>query len=223
MCKEGQKINISGIATRLYYDKSNPSYRISPIRMNKMLSFAELAIGIYNIKENTNFGQVKVRKVVRAMGGIFDNRITFKAFSPLGVATVFETEAREYFGPDRKVEIRYVRIKHSQQELQPNVLQQQTLSDDNLNQLAPYLSHYALVLYNTFTLCVRKVAAHDIPSLKVVRAVKQDEEGTMYLVTFEASLRDESKKVETFEAQIWVPSLFPNMIVQIKEVRNLHA
>lgn len=228
--KKGQKINISGISTRKYYDSSNPHYRISPIRMNKIVSFAELAIRFYNINENTKFGQVKVRKVVRAMAAIFDNHITFKAFSPLGVATVFETVIREYFDPDRQFEVRYVRIKHShcdhnnnsQGELQPNFLQQQTLSDDSLNDLAPCLSQYALVMYNTFTLRVRKVAAHDIPSLEVVRAVKQDAEGNTYLVTFEAIFR-ESRNVETFETQICVPSLFPTMIIQFKEIQNKHA
>ncbi|KAK1352846.1 hypothetical protein POM88_052684 [Heracleum sosnowskyi] len=189
--KDGKKISICGISTRMYYDKSDPRYRISAVRMNQMLSFAELAIRFYNIKENTNFGKVKVRKVVRAMSGIVDNRITFKAFSPLGVATIFETEVWQYFGPDRQIEIRYVRIKpshrdhnsnNSGQELPPDVPPLQTLTYHSLKELAPALSQYALVMYTIFTLCLKKVAAHDIPSLEVVRAEKLDAEEQARLI-----------------------------------------
>lgn len=65
---------------------------------------------------------------------------------------------------------------------------------------------------------------HDIPSLEVVRAVKQDVEGegTTYLVTFEAPAR-ESRDVETFETEICFLSLSPTIIMQVKEIRDMHA
>ncbi|KAL6505406.1 hypothetical protein OROHE_022785 [Orobanche hederae] len=199
-CK-GQKMNIQGISTRKYYDSSSPHYRVPPIRMSKIVSFSELAIRFYNLKEHTNFGQVKVLKVVRSMGVRVDNYITFEAFSRHGVASVFITKIHECFDAYRTFEIKYVRIKHngrnSQQELPHHIPEQRIIFDDSLYDLAPYLSRYALVIYNIFTLRVKKDAVHDIPSLEVVNAIKQDAEGTTYLVTFQASLREEREIVET--------------------------
>lgn len=83
----------------------------------------------------TNFGQVKVLKVVRSLSGAISNYITFEAFSHLGVASVFVAEVIEFF--NERIEIRSVKIKcsdsndngkNSQEDLPPTIPQQQTLS-----------------------------------------------------------------------------------------------
>lgn len=94
---------------------------------------------------------------MRAVGGVFDNVITFKAFSPLGEASVFVTEIREYFFPYHQFEIRSVRIKSSRsdhngnisgQELPPDFPQQLTLSDVCF----PLLFHVCVCAHSTGSL-----------------------------------------------------------------------
>ncbi|KAL6522431.1 hypothetical protein OROMI_031703 [Orobanche minor] len=192
------------------------------------------------IPAHTNFGQVKVLKVVRSLSGAIDNYITFEAFSHPGVASVFIAEVTEFLDAYERIEIRSVKIKHSDsnhngKNSQEGIPQKQTLSHDSLNDVAPYISQYALAMYNIFTLHVKKDAVHDISSVKVIRAIihdapslkvvkgkKHEAEGTTYLVTFEASLRDERKNVETFETKISVPTLFPTLIIQFKEIQIKH-
>lgn len=230
--KGGKRFRIiHGMSTQKYYDSSSGLNRIRGYRMDKIVSLTQLAIRFYNINEHTNFGQVKVLKVVRSLSGAIVNYITFEAVSPPGVALVFVAEVTEFLDAYERIEIRSVKIKRSSsdhngknsQEVLPfNIPQQHTLSHDFLNDLAPYLSQYALAMYNIFTLHVKKDAVHDISSVKVVKAMKHDAEGTTYLVTFEASLHDESKKVETFETKISVPALFPTIIIQFKEIQIKH-
>lgn len=229
--KSKAKPPICGTSTRLYYDSSRPS-GLPGIRMDKLVCFAELAIRLYNIKELTHFAQVKVLKVVATYSGLVDFRITFQAFSPLGVASVFVTKVRQFVGAYPNIEIRFVRIKrshsdskNSQQVLPRNIDEQrpsQVITTDSVNYLAPYISQLALVMYNIFTLHVKKDAVHDIASLKVVKAIKHVVDGTTYLVTFEAPLRDESKNVETFETQICMPTLFPSTTIEFKKVQIKH-
>ncbi|KAK1352849.1 hypothetical protein POM88_052687 [Heracleum sosnowskyi] len=154
--KGGRRLRIiHGMSTRKYYDSSNPRYRITPFRMDELVSLTELAIRFYNFKEHTNFGQVKVLKG-----------------------------------------------KKSSKDLPPNIPQQQTLSDASVNDVAPYISQYALAMYSIFTLNVKKEPLHDISSVRVVKAMKHDApsrkvvkgkkpvaEDPTYLVTFEASLQ----------------------------------
>ncbi|KAL6511050.1 hypothetical protein OROGR_022174 [Orobanche gracilis] len=237
---------VHGISTRKYYDSSDPRYRIPAFRMDQLVSLTELAIRFYNFKERTNFGQVKVLKVVRALSGAVDYRITFEAFLPPGVALVFVAKITQFFDKYRTIEIESVKIKRSdskrngkksQKDLPPNIPQQQTLSDDSLNDLAPCLSQYALAMYNIFTLKVKKVPLHDISSVKVVKAMKHDAPAlkvdkrrkhvadgptAIYLVTFEASLRNEQKNVETFETKVSVPTFFPTITIEFKEIQIKH-
>ncbi|KAL6530430.1 hypothetical protein OROMI_028319 [Orobanche minor] len=239
--KGGRRVRIiHGMSTRKYYDSSSGLNHIRGYRMDKIVSLTQLAIRFYNIKEHTNFGQVKVLKVVRSLSGAIDNYITFEAFSHPGVASVFIAEVTEFLDAYERIEIRSVKIKHSDsnhngKNSQEGIPQKQTLSHDSLNDVAPYISQYALAMYNIFTLHVKKDAVHDISSVKVIRAIihdapslkvvkgkKHEAEGTTYLVTFEASLRDERKNVETFETKISVPTLFPTLIIQFKEIQIKH-
>lgn len=219
---------------RLYYD---PLLRPARgIRMDELVCLAELAIRLYNIKELTHFAQVKVLKVVARLSGLVDFRITFQAFSPLGVASVFITEVRQFVGAYPNIEIRFVRLKRphserkdSQENLPSNSHEQcisqviRTLSADSVNNLAPCLSQLALVMYNIFTLNVKKDAVHDISSLKVVKTIKQHvADGITYLVTFEASKRDESNNIETFETQVCMSTFFSITTIDVKKVQIKH-
>ncbi|KAK1404609.1 hypothetical protein POM88_004214 [Heracleum sosnowskyi] len=174
-----EKRAICWTSGRLYYDSSLRPV-IPGIRMDKQVCLAELAIRLYNIKELTHFAQVNVLKVVASYSGVIDFRITFQAFSPLGVASVFITKVRQFVSANPKIEIMFVRMKHSHSHCKNSQQDEQclsqvirTLSADSVNNLAPYLSQLALVMYNIFTLHVKKDAVHDISSLKVVKAIKQ--------------------------------------------------
>ncbi|KAK1352848.1 hypothetical protein POM88_052686 [Heracleum sosnowskyi] len=217
--KGGKRLRIiHGMSTRKYYDSSNPRYRIASFRMDQLVSFTELAIRFYNFKEHTKFGQVKVLKVVRSLSGVVGYRITFEAFSPAGVASVFVAKVTQFLNEYyTTIEIRSVKLKRSdsdqkgkrsQKDLPPNIPQQQTLSDASVNDVAPYISQYALSMYNIFTLNLKKEPLHDIssvrvvkamkhnaPSRKVVKGKKHDAEGSTYLVTFEASLRNSEARL----------------------------
>lgn len=70
---------------------------------------------------------------------------------------------------------------------------------------------------------VVKAMKHDPPSRKVVKRKKHDAEGTTYIVSFQASLRDEREKVESFETQISMPTIFPTTTIQFKEIQIKHA
>lgn len=230
-----EKRAICWTSRRLYYDSSLRPV-IPGIRMDKQVCLAELAIRLYNIKELTHFAQVNVLKVVASYSGVIDFRITFQAFSPLGVASVFITKVRQFVSSNPKIEIMFVRMKHShsdcknsQQDLPSNIHEQclsqviRTVSTDSVNNLAPYLSQLALVMYNIFTLHVKKDAVHDISSLKVVKAIKQHvADGITYLVTFQASLRDESKNVETFETQVCMSTFCSTTTIEVKKVQIKH-
>ncbi|KAL8106757.1 uncharacterized protein LOC141670553 [Apium graveolens] len=240
--KEGKRVySICGMSTRKYYDSSNPRYRIPSFRLDNIVSLTELAMRFYNIKEQTNFGQVKVLRVVRSLSGVVGYRITFEAFSPSGVMSVFVAKVLQCYDEYRTIEIESVKMKRSDsnhnhnkrspEDLPPNIPQQQTLSEDSLNDVAPYISQCALAVFTISTLNAKKEALqhdissvkvvkamkHDAPSLKVVKGKKHDVKGTTYLVTFEASLRDEREIVETFETQISVPAFSPTTIIQFKE------
>lgn len=243
--KGGKRVRIiNGMSTRKYYDSSSGLNHLRGCRMDNIVSLTQLAIRFYNIKEHTNFGQVKVLKVVCSLSGAIVNYITFQAFSHPGIASVFIAEVIEFLDAFERIEIRSVKIKrsgsdhngkNSQEGLHPTIPQQQTLSHDSLKDVAPYLSQYALAMYNIHTLHVKKDAVHDIssvkvikamkhdaPTLKVVKGKKHDAEDTTYLVTFEASLRDERKNIETFETKISVPTLFPTIIIQLREIQIKH-
>ncbi|XP_063942173.1 uncharacterized protein LOC135149931 [Daucus carota subsp. sativus] len=127
--------------------------------------------------------------------------------------TVFKTTITQFFRKYRKIEIKPVKLKSSQsghngekskQDPPLDIAQQpviKTFPANTLEDMAPFLSQYALVMYN------------------MDQVIKLDaEEGTSYLVTFTASLRDKSKIVETFETHICVPSLFPTMILEIRDI-----
>lgn len=60
---------------------------------------------------------------------------------------------------------------------------------------------------------------HDIQSLKVIEPMKPVADGTTYLITFEASLRNKSKNIETFETKICIPTIFPTTTIEFKTVR----
>ncbi|KAL6588183.1 hypothetical protein OROMI_001161 [Orobanche minor] len=199
-------------------EKSSPTPRTT-----EYLSTTEL-------NPHTNFGQVKVLKVVRSLSGAIDNYITFEAFSHTGVASVFIAEVTEFLDAYEKLRSGLLKLNT----LIP-IIMVKTLKKDSLNDVAPYISQYALAMYNIFTLHVKKdvvhdtssvkvirAKIHDAPSLKVVKGKKHEAEDTTYLVTFEASLRDERKKVETFETKISVPTLFPTLIIQFKEIQIKH-
>lgn len=210
-----------GISTRKYYDSSSEDYIIPSIRMDKLVSLTQLAICHYNIKEGTTFDRVNVLQVVVSLSGLIDNRITFEAFSPLGVTSVFEARITEHF---YIIEIKYVRMKDQHgSDVPPSNISQQSvfnkLSAKCLKDLAPYLSQCALAMYNKFTLHVKNDAAHDIPSLKVVKAVKL--EAPTYLITFQASLQEERNNVETFETRIFVPTVFPTTTIEFKEIKMI--
>lgn len=98
--------------------------------------FLLASISIYNplnlYIQLTHFAQVKVLRAVATYSGLIDFRITFQAFSPLGVAPVFVTKVRQFVGAFPNIEIRFVRIKHShsdrensQQDLPCNIHEQQ--------------------------------------------------------------------------------------------------
>lgn len=181
---------------------------------------------------------------MRSLSGAVGYRITFEAFSPGGVGSVFVAKVTQFFDEYRRIEIESVKIKRSdsnqkrkesRKDLLADIPQQQTLSDDFVNDVAPYFSQYALAMYNMVTLNVNKEPLHDISSVKVVKAMKHDApsrkvvkgkkhdaEGTAYLVTFEASLLNERKKIETFETKISVPTLFPTTIIEFKEIQIKH-
>lgn len=90
---------------------------------------------------------------------------------------------------------------------------------DSQYSLALYLSHYALLNYNLFTLS-ESIAKHDIESLKVVKLMKPNAEVPTYNITFEAPLRGKTKRknVETFKTEICMPLLFPTTVIQFKSV-----
>lgn len=89
--------------------------------------------------KHTNFGQVKVLKVVRSLSGAVGYRITFEAFSPPGVFSVFVAKVLQCYDEYRTIEIEPVKIKRSDsthkrkkkspEDLPPNIPQQQTLSE----------------------------------------------------------------------------------------------
>ncbi|KAL8106755.1 uncharacterized protein LOC141672055 [Apium graveolens] len=244
--KEGKRVySICGMSTRKYYDSSNPRYRIPSFRLDNIVSLTELAIRFYNIKEHTNFGLVKVLRVVRSLSGAVGFRITFEASSPSGVLSVFVAKVLQRYDEYQTIKIESVKMKRSDsnnnhkkrspEDLPPNIPQQHTLSEDSLNDVAPYISQCALALYTISTMQINakkeaprhdissvkvvKATKHDAPSRKVVKGKKHDVESTTYLVAFEASLRDEREKVETFETQIYVPTFFPTTIIQFKEIQ----
>ncbi|KAK1378462.1 hypothetical protein POM88_025206 [Heracleum sosnowskyi] len=79
---------------------------------------------------------------------------------------------------------------------------------DHRYSLALYLSQYALVSHNIHVL-QEDVAKHDMKSLKVLKLVKSVAKVPTYLITFEAPLcaEIERKNVETFETEIYMPTL----------------
>lgn len=217
------RARICGADTHIYYSSSRRGPRIHPIYLDKMVCFAQLAIGLYNINKLTDFAQVKVLKVVVTYtGAVGDYRIYFHAFPCFCVnASLFKAKVRQCITENPSIKIMSVRIKHKDQQ---TIYEQQPLSQHlSAVYLAPYLSQLALVMYNIFTLRQGTVAVHDIPSLKVVKAMKHVEaEGMTYSVTFEASLGDESKNIETFQAQICVSTLSLPTTIEFKQVQIKH-
>nr|XP_017241233.1 PREDICTED: uncharacterized protein LOC108213949 isoform X2 [Daucus carota subsp. sativus] len=227
-----------GLPTRKIYDALK-NKKLRPIYMDEYVCLTELAIRLYNIKEHTQFSQVKLLKIVAAQGGYWVNLITFEALSPLGDATVFKTTITQFFRQYQKIEIKPVELKCSQsghngenskQDPPLDIAQQpviKTFPANTLEDMAPFLSQYALVMYDmdeslARTGNIKREAFHSISSLKVVKVIKLDaEEGTLYQVTFTASLRDESKNVETFETHICVPTLFPTMILEVRDFKMI--
>ncbi|WOG85728.1 hypothetical protein DCAR_0104920 [Daucus carota subsp. sativus] len=232
--RKGRRVHfVAGVPMKKIYDASK-NKKLYPIYMDEYVCLTELAIHLYNIKEHTQFSQVKLLKIVTEQGGYWVNHITFEALSPLGDATVFKTTITEIFRQYRKIEIKPVKLKCSQshdngekskQDPPLDIAQQpviKTFPAKALVDLAPFLSQYALIMYNIDEVKIKREAVHDISSLKVVKAIKLDsEEGTLYHVTFTASLRDESKNIETFETQICVPTLFPNMTMEVREIKMI--
>ncbi|KAK1352850.1 hypothetical protein POM88_052688 [Heracleum sosnowskyi] len=70
-------------------------------------------------------------------------------------------------------QVKVLKGRKSRKDLPPDV-PQQTLSDASVNDVAPYISQYALAMYNVFTLNVKKEPLHDISSVRVVKAMKHD-------------------------------------------------
>lgn len=210
-----------------YYDSAGTS-RLSRVRYDELVYFTQLAIWSYNIKEDSNFDNVQVLRAKKCLAMNSYYYITFKAFSADGVSETFQTKICYYFPkPCSKIEIIFVRIRPSDcddfaedsQADQPSNLDKvykqrlKKQTHDSRFKLAVYLSQYALVNYNIRNLGV-SAAVHDIQSLKIIKPMKQVRKDPTYLLTFEASLCDGSKNVETFETEICMRTLFPTTTIE---------
>ncbi|KAK1394937.1 hypothetical protein POM88_013993 [Heracleum sosnowskyi] len=89
----------------------------------------------------------------------------------------------------------------------------QLIENDPQFKLPIYLSQFALINYSNIDLHL-KAARHDISSLTIVKPMEHVSKQTTYLITFEAALCDDSKKVETFETEIYIPTLIPTTIIE---------
>lgn len=204
-----------------------------------LLYLAKLAICLYNIVEDADFGNVKVLMATRSGIKNENHYITFEAFlstrTRKKVAVTFQTHiVISLPHPFPKFEIMFVRIKPSQShppnnsdESHHQVAKHGRLSRlidsglDSRYSLDLYLSQYALFTYNLRTLSLR-VAKHDIESLEVVQLMKSVAEVPTYRITFEAPLRSKTKmkSVDTFQTEICMPSLFPTTIIELKKFQK---
>lgn len=226
---------------RMYYNPSSTgTSRLPRIRQDELFYFTQLAIWSYNIKEATDFGNVKVLMAKTSL--LSHYFITFEAFSTHGVAATFQTQILYFFPrPCPKIEIVFVRIRpsdsesddfteNSQEDHPSDLVRKDTLYKQRLSQLIKththdpqfklpiYLSQFALVTYNKIDLLVN-AAMHDIASLKLVKPMKHVVRGTTSFVTFEAPLCDDSKNVERFQTEISMPTLFPTTKIEFWNFR----
>lgn len=97
---------------RRYYDP--PARTQSTTNLNRLVSLSQLAICVYNMKEDTCFDNVKVLKAMSFGCGRTNYNITFEASLSHENDVTFQT--RIYTSvpfPYRKIEIKFVRIKPS--------------------------------------------------------------------------------------------------------------
>ncbi|XP_074373011.1 uncharacterized protein LOC141713475 [Apium graveolens] len=234
------------LMVRKIYDSSDTDE--NNLEDDFLLYLSKLAICFFNIREDTYFGNVKV--VMATNSGVKNENhyITFQAFlstrTRRRIAVTFQTHIVVQFVSSHPIpgfEIMFVRIKPSDahqnnsnnsQQGQPCEIVQQRLSqvietytiDSELESrysLALYLSQYALHDYNLSKLSL-SVAKHDIDSLKVVELMKPVAEVPTYRITFQAPLRAKTKmkNVETFMAEICLPSLFPTTNIKFKKFQK---
>lgn len=236
----GHKQPLVGNAFSKIYDASrepDPDYELEDYTL---LCFSRLAICFYNMREGTYFRDVKVLMATRSGLTDPDYYITFQAFSyksrrSRGNAVTFQTHIIEFVCNCPRFQIMFVRIKpdgnkakksqHSEYDPKAQIVQDHlfrviktyTIDSrlDSRYSLALYLSQFALVSHNLDVL-KETVAKHDMESLKVLKLVKSVDGVPTYHITFEAALlaETEGKNVETFEAKVCMPTLFPTTMIE---------
>lgn len=101
---------IYGTSICKYYDIDNKP--LPATSLTKLLHLSQLALCFYNMKEDTDFYNVKVLKAMTYICGGAAYNITFKASTSVDHAEIFQTNITTSFAlPVNKIEMVFVRIK----------------------------------------------------------------------------------------------------------------